>query len=255
MARGRFWSADDSSRLRRLIQAGALDAEVANILGRPRETITRKRKQLGLGPGCSPAHRLALLRLGARRTEVSMTEEQANGQERPTIYRPELGQELCRRLSQGSSLRRILHDPGMPARETVRRWQREQPEFAAGYARAREDLVEALAEDALDRADDAGSTLEVATSRNFTVAAKWCASLLAPRTVRAAKPDGFKPDGPKPDGPKPDGYRLPSGETVEQALARARRMREGGRPQGIGQEDIGQEDIGPQDIEPPDNEP
>jgi hypothetical protein len=68
MARGGPWSADDSQRLRRLVQAGTIDTEIARLMRRRRESVTRKRKLLKLAPGCSPAYRAALLRLAARRT-------------------------------------------------------------------------------------------------------------------------------------------------------------------------------------------
>src|SRR5687767_2899221 len=103
MARGRPWSAEDSARLRQLVQAGTIDLEIARALGRARETITRKRKLLGLAPGGSPENRATLLRIAATRVANRMT-EQDNLQERPKTYTPELGQELCRRLSDGSPL-------------------------------------------------------------------------------------------------------------------------------------------------------
>ena len=109
--------------------------------------------------------------------------------ERPTGYTQGLGAEICRRLAGGAPLGRILRHPGMPARETVRRWQREQPAFAAAYALAREDLLEALADDALETA--AASAAEDAASRKTWIdTVKWYVGRLAPRGEAAESADG-----------------------------------------------------------------
>jgi hypothetical protein len=208
----RAWSEGESAQLRRLVQEGAVDAEIAMELGRARETINRKRRMLGLAPGGSPAYRAALLRRAVQ--DASREENLAS---RPTTYTQELGQEFCRRLSEGLSFRRVLRDPDMPTRETVRRWQSEQPEFAAGYRGAREDLIEALAEDALDRAGDAASTLDVARSKGFLIAVKYVGGLLAPRNA---------PARPNPS-PGPTRHSADFGDALELALERAR-MRENG---------------------------
>jgi hypothetical protein len=216
MARGKLWSADESARLRRLVRAGSIDIEIAHAMRRPRETITRKRKLLGLSPGCSASYRAAMLRLAARKV-VKQTKEDANMQERPTTYTPELGEKICRSLSDGSPLHRLLRDPGMPARDTVRRWQHERPEFAAGYGSAREDLIEALAEDALERAGGAREVPEVATCRVYLSAVRFYAGLLNPRRPRPGMP-----------GMGPGGFGPAWTESVEQGLARVQRMRNGG---------------------------
>jgi hypothetical protein len=145
---------------------------------------------------------------------------------RPTSYTQEIGDEICRRLSEGSPLRRILRDAGMPARGTVRRWQRERPEFAAAYASAREDLIEALAEDALERADyetadheaadhetadGATAAPDAATRKIYIDTVKWYVGLLAPRKAPVAE-----------QGEDPAAV----GESIEQGRARVRRLRD-----------------------------
>ena len=210
MSRGNWWSAEESARLRRLVKTGAVDAEIAGLLGRSRETVTRKRKLLGLAPGSSPAYRAALARQAERKARKQMTQE-ANTSTRPTIFTQELADELCRRLADGTPLRRILRDPAMPSRDTIQRWRREQPDFADSYGAARQDLLEALAEDALDRASDATSALDATTTRAFMTAVRLCAGVLESRRPRATSP--------KP--PAPGVHRSPFGETLEEAFARA----------------------------------
>ena len=69
---------------------------------------------------------------------------------RPEIYTEELADEVCRLLwdSVGDdlplSLRQICQLDGMPSMTTVCKWQKEKPEFAKQYARAREMRKDAL---------------------------------------------------------------------------------------------------------------
>lgn len=62
---------------------------------------------------------------------------------------PAAGTEILRRLAEGEAIREILKRPGMPSRETYRRWRRMDGEFAAEVARInrsnREDLRGVLA--------------------------------------------------------------------------------------------------------------
>jgi len=64
---GRAWTADELSALRRLVAAGLTDGEIGGALGRARETVLRKRKELRLQAGQSLAMGVALGRLRARR--------------------------------------------------------------------------------------------------------------------------------------------------------------------------------------------
>ncbi|SLN31941.1 hypothetical protein [Oceanibacterium hippocampi] len=71
-------------------------------------------------------------------------------------YNGRLALEICARLADGISLRRIAADPAMPARSTIWRWLAEKPEFAAAYRRARAADAERLADEILEIADDGG---------------------------------------------------------------------------------------------------
>ena len=73
---------------------------------------------------------------------------------RPALYTPELAAEVCRRISEGESLRGVCRDESMPCTATVLKWARDIPEFAEQYAKAREALLEHWAEEITEIADD-----------------------------------------------------------------------------------------------------
>ncbi|MGE4536181.1 MAG: hypothetical protein AB7D37_03805 [Desulfovibrio sp.] len=61
---------------------------------------------------------------------------------RPSTFTEEMGEEICRRVSQGESLRQVLLDPDMPTRGTVYGWREQFPAFAECLARAHEDAAD-----------------------------------------------------------------------------------------------------------------
>lgn len=73
---------------------------------------------------------------------------------RPSDYTPELATEICRRISEGESLRQVCRDESMPSTSAVLRWVREREEFRQQYAEAREALLEHWAEEINEIADD-----------------------------------------------------------------------------------------------------
>lgn len=72
-----------------------------------------------------------------------------------STYTPEIADEICERLAEGEPLRQICRDLHMPAWRTVYDWIRQNEEFSARIAHARELGFDAIAEEALDIADDA----------------------------------------------------------------------------------------------------
>lgn len=74
---------------------------------------------------------------------------------RPSIYTPEIADAICLRLMGGESLRRICQDDGLPDRNTVLVWLRDDKDgFQAKYARAREIQAEMLADEMAEISDD-----------------------------------------------------------------------------------------------------
>jgi hypothetical protein len=99
---------------------------------------------------------------------------------RPSDFTPELGQLILERIAEGESLRKVCRADDLPSRETVRRWLRDDPEFRAQYALAREEQADAKFEEAWEIADAATSeTVQVARLKVDTI--KWQASKLAPK--------------------------------------------------------------------------
>jgi len=82
---------------------------------------------------------------------------------RPPIYTPELAAEVCRRLSEGETLRAICRDDAMPSRPTITGWIiHDIGGFAAQYAHARDVGLDVLAEQLMQIADtpQEGSKIE-----------------------------------------------------------------------------------------------
>ena len=96
---------------------------------------------------------------------------------RPSMKTPELIDELCRRLAEGESLRTICKDDHMPERFTVIRWTHEDKEFNDQYARAKEQGVDAIVDEAMEIADE--TTNDPARDRLRVDTRKWYASKIA----------------------------------------------------------------------------
>lgn len=129
---------------------------------------------------------------------------------RPSSYTDKIAAEICDRMANGQSLRRVCSDPIMPSKATVMNWLNDEARksFLDQYVRARELLADFYAEDTIDIADeevtmikkskhqpakdgDEGSDEEeievvfdptaVARNRLRVDARKWYASKLAPK--------------------------------------------------------------------------
>ena len=69
----------------------------------------------------------------------------------PSVYTPELAEEICARLSAGESLKSICRDPGMPPFSTVQGWARTNHcGFTALYNCARELQAQTFADELID---------------------------------------------------------------------------------------------------------
>lgn len=99
---------------------------------------------------------------------------------RPSLYAPELVQDICTQLSEGKSLRAICAADDMPAKWTVLRWLDEHEEFRAQYARARSMQADLYFEDTVEIAD-AATPETVHVDRLRVDTRKWAAAKLAPK--------------------------------------------------------------------------
>ena len=117
---------------------------------------------------------------------------------RPSSYTKEIGDEICFRLSNGESIRTICRDDRMPVMSTVFYWIRNNKEFSEQYALAKEEMVECMASEISEIADDAtndfyekalqngevkvvGDMELVNRSRLRVDARKWICERLAPK--------------------------------------------------------------------------
>lgn len=113
---------------------------------------------------------------------------------RPSRYTLKMADQICERLAEGESLRRICRDDHMPNKATVFRWLSLHTSFRDQYARAREAQADALADEILDIADDGlNDSYEddegnrrtdhdvIARSKLRVDARKWIASKLKPK--------------------------------------------------------------------------
>ena|SRR3990167_2448084 len=91
------------------------------------------------------------------------------GEGRPSIYTPKLGLEICRRISQGESVRSIDLDKKMPSGAAIYNWllDEDKKEFLEQYARSRNIQAELMFEELLEIADDGSNDYMTITKRDI----------------------------------------------------------------------------------------
>jgi hypothetical protein len=77
---------------------------------------------------------------------------------RPSAYREELADEICKKLSVGQSLASICREEGMPAQSVVYEWLLRHASFLEKYTRAREEQAETHADEIVKIADETPDT-------------------------------------------------------------------------------------------------
>jgi hypothetical protein len=98
---------------------------------------------------------------------------------RPSEYCKDKAADICARLAEGQSLRRICALENMPDVKTVYRWMGANEEFRQQYALAREDQADTLADEIIDISDD--QTEDPQSRRVRIDTRKWVASKLKPK--------------------------------------------------------------------------
>jgi hypothetical protein len=99
---------------------------------------------------------------------------------RPSGYTPELGEEVCRRLSEGESVLRMCKESDyLPSTRTIRRWALGQGipaehfnDFRLNYDRARLEYQDYVHEELDEQARNAGQT-DVARATLWSNNTKW----------------------------------------------------------------------------------
>lgn len=95
---------------------------------------------------------------------------------RVTTYTPEIGDEICKRIREKDSLRKITEDPAMPAMSTICHWFHSQPLFYREYIKAKEIRAELMFDELIDLADEEEvKTFEQVNKMNMRInTRKWC---------------------------------------------------------------------------------
>ena len=126
----------------------------------------------------------------------AMSERSKRKPGRPSSYSEALATEICGRMADGESLRKICANEVMPDKRTVLRWLADdsKAEFRTQYAHARQMMADSLFDDAIAIADDSSEdwiTTEdgkrvldhehVQRSRLRVDTRKWAAAKIAPK--------------------------------------------------------------------------
>ncbi len=101
-----------------------------------------------------PAHSCPSTEQGHERQERATKGTNGKKIGRPTTFTQKVADTICERIAAGESLRKITADPGMPCQTAVFSWLARHEAFAQQYARAREQQMDAMAEELLEIADD-----------------------------------------------------------------------------------------------------
>lgn len=97
-------------------------------------------------------------------------------------YAASIQDDICNLVAQDKSLRQIETIPGMPTRETVRAWLRDDPSFLAKYTRAKDVQADAVFERMGEIEEQTLSgAVEPAAARAVLGSMQWRADKLAPR--------------------------------------------------------------------------
>lgn len=89
---------------------------------------------------------------------------------RPTRYNEDVCSEICFRLSNGESTRKITRDDHMPAMATLFKWLNENNNFMERYTQAKKEMVECMASELTEIADDSTNDFYEKKLKNGEVA-------------------------------------------------------------------------------------
>lgn len=104
---------------------------------------------------------------------------------RPSSYTEELGDEICRRLAEGESLRSICRDDEMPTKSTVLLWvvDGKHEHFSDQYRRAREAAGYSHADEIVDLVRELREgSLDANVARVMAGNLQWAAERMAPKS-------------------------------------------------------------------------
>ena len=122
---------------------------------------------------------------------------------RPTTFNDAIADDICERLANGESLRRICLTPDYPRQATVFRWLAAHEQFREQYRVAREAQADVLADEIIDIADGKraayeGTEPDVQRDKLSVHARQWAASKLKPKVYGDKTLIGSDPENPLP---------------------------------------------------------
>ena len=85
---------------------------------------------------------------------------------RPTKYNKSLATEICTRITNGESVRKICEEKEFPSRPTVYAWLLKYEDFLNQYEEAKKIQVDKFAEEIMDIADDSTNDYMERESKN-----------------------------------------------------------------------------------------
>lgn len=97
---------------------------------------------------------------------------------RPTIFTQDIADEICKRMANGETLRKIVLDDHMPVSSAIYRWLDTNQIFREQYTQARIKQADYYAEMIVD---EAFNSHDAAIGRLRMDALKWAASKIAPK--------------------------------------------------------------------------
>jgi hypothetical protein len=97
---------------------------------------------------------------------------------RPTIFTQDIADEICKRMANGETLRKIVLDEHMPVSSAIYRWLDTNQTFKEQYTQARIKQADYYAEMIVD---EAFGSHDAAIGRLRMDALKWAASKIAPK--------------------------------------------------------------------------
>lgn len=115
------------------------------------------------------------------------------GEGRPTKYNEEIADKICKQLTEGKSLKRLIEDDNiMPHISTIFDWINSNQEFADKYARARKVQAEFFVDEIIDISDKGGRYYDgegnlkidataIQRARLMVDTRKWYASKVLPK--------------------------------------------------------------------------
>lgn len=191
--------------------------KVIDVKGKEPEEIVEIIKKAQAKPKAKPAKKPAPKKPSPKKAtppkdEPKAAKEPKAERGRPSIYTPELGELICRRIAAGETVRAIGRDADMPDESTIRGWALDNKDgFFPQYTRAVQIRAMGWSEEIIEISDDSSQDTYidnngnertnnevVARSRLRTDTRKWMLSKVLPK-VYGDKLDvnhGVQPENP-----------------------------------------------------------